>query len=239
VPVPPRGTIRARKRRTRTRRTGTRTGGTRRSRPSASLTKPVLQVALALIIGGALLAFVLKDRAFRTFDNLLAGIGVGAIIVALWFVSGSIGFVPEHPSTLEEAYLRTNSGRMEALSFVAPVAYSLDYLMFFSDTSKVVTIGVAAVAGVLAGSAAYAVASGRFRWEGFRDTEDMANHLVGGALMGFGGVAALGCTVGQGLSGISTLALGSFAASISIVAGAMLALKYQSWRLDRIVTQEK
>ncbi|MBC8119339.1 MAG: YeeE/YedE family protein, partial [Burkholderiaceae bacterium] len=145
---------------------------------SATLTKSVLQVALALLFGGALLAFVLRDRAFRTFDNLLAGVGVGTIIVALWFVSGSIGYVPEHPSTLEEAYLRTNSGRMESLSFVAPVAYSLDYLMFFSDTSKVVTIGVVAVAGVLAGSAAYAVASGRFRWEGFRDTEDMANHLV-------------------------------------------------------------
>ena len=204
----------------------------------ASLTKSALQIALALILGGALAVFALKDRAFRTFDNLLAGVGVGAIIVALWFVSGSIGYVPEHPSTLEEAYLRTNSGRMESLSFVAPVAYALDYLMFFSDASKVITIGVAAVAGVLAGSAVYAVGSRRFRWEGFRDTEDMANHLVGGALMGFGGVTALGCTVGQGLSGISTLAVGSFMAVISIVAGALLALKYQAWRLDRMAKQE-
>lgn len=201
---------------------------------NGSLTKPTLQLVLALGLGGALAAFALKDRAFRTFDNLLAGFGVGAIIVAVWFVSGSIGYVSEHPNTLEETFLRTNSGRMESLSFVAPVAYTLDYLMFYSDTSKVITIGIAAVAGVVAGSAVYAVASGRFRWEGFRDTEDMANHLVGGALMGFGGVTALGCTVGQGLSGISTLALGSFIASISIVAGAVIALKYQTWRLDRV-----
>ena len=204
------------------------------------LTKPALQLALALIFGGALAAFALRDRAFRTFDNLLAGVGVGAIIAAVWFVSGSIGYVAEHPSTLEESFLRTNSGRMESLSFVAPVAYTLDYLMFFSDTSKVITIGIAAVIGVIAGSAAYAVVSRRFRWEGFRDTEDMANHLVGAALMGFGGVTALGCTVGQGLSGISTLALGSFIALMSIVTGAVLALKYQTWRLDRsAMAQEK
>jgi uncharacterized membrane protein YedE/YeeE len=167
------------------------------------------------------------------FDNLLAGIGIGAIIVAAWVVSGVVGHVAEHPNTLEEAFLRTNSGRMEALSFVGPTAYALDYLMLFSDTSKVLTLGVAAVIGAIAGSALAALGSGRFRWEGFRDTEDTANHLVGGALMGFGGVTALGCTIGQGLSGASTLALGSFVALASIIAGAVLGLKYQAWRLDR------
>jgi uncharacterized membrane protein YedE/YeeE len=92
---------------------------------------------------------------------------------------------------------------------------------------------VAAVIGAIAGSALAAFASGRFRWEGFRDTEDTANHLVGGALMGFGGVTALGCTIGQGLSGASTLALGSFVALGSIIAGAVLGLKYQDWRVER------
>ena len=116
---------------------------------------------------------------------------------------------------------------MESLSFVAPVAYTIDYLMFFSDTSKVVTIGIAAVLGMIT-AAAYALAAGQFRWEGFRDTEDTANHLVGAALMGFGGVTALGCTIGQGLSGVSTLAIGSFIALAAIVTGAVLALKYQA-----------
>lgn len=199
--------------------------------PSA---RPYWQIGLATLLPAALAAFVLKDRSFRTFDNLLAGIGVGAIIVALWFVSGYLGYVAEHPATLEETYLRTNSGRMESLSFVAPVAYTLDYLMFFSDASKVVTLGIAAVVGVISGSYIVALTSGRFRWEGFSNTEDMANHLAGGALMGFGGVTALGCTIGQGLSGLSTLALGSFIATLSIVAGAVLALRYQSWRLDRL-----
>jgi hypothetical protein len=197
------------------------------------LSKSVLQLGLALLVSAALLLVVLRDRSFRTFDNLLAGLGIGAIIVAAWVVSGTIGHVEEHPNTLQEAFLRTNSGRMESLSFVAPVAYTIDYLMFFSDTSKVVTVGIAAVLGMITGSAAYALFAGQFRWEGFCDTEDTANHLVGAALMGFGGVTALGCTVGQGLSGVSTLAVGSFIAVAAIVAGAVLALKYQAWRLDR------
>ncbi len=200
----------------------------------SGLPKPALQLGLAVVLAAALLAVVLRDRSFRTFDNLLAGIGIGVIIVAAWAVSGTIGHVEEHPETLQEAFLRTNSGRMESLSFVAPVAYTMDYLMFFSDTSKVITIGIAAVLGMITGSAAYALWSGSFRWEGFRDTEDTANHLTGAALMGFGGVTALGCTVGQGLSGVSTLAVGSFIAIGSIVAGAVLALKYQEWRYDRI-----
>ncbi len=159
------------------------------------------RLGIGLGLAAALAAFALRDHAFRTFDNLLAGAGIGAIIVAVWYVSGHIGHLAEHPQTLEETYLRTNSRQMESLSFVAPIAWTLDYLMFTSDTSKALTIGIVAVVGLVAGSAASALAAGRFRWEGFRDTEDTANHLVGGALMGFGGVTALGCTVGQGLSG--------------------------------------
>ena len=200
----------------------------------SGVSKSALQVGLALVMSGFLFFLVFRDRSFRTFDNLLAGLGIGVIIVAAWALSGTIGHVEEHPNTLQEAFLRTNSGRMESLSFVAPVAYTIDYLMFFSDTSKVITIGIAAVLGMLAGSAAYALVAGKFRWEGFRDTEDTANHLVGAALMGFGGVTALGCTIGQGLSGVSTLAVGSFIAVAAIVAGAVLALKYQAWRLDQV-----
>jgi len=191
------------------------------------------RLALGLGLAAALALFVLRERSFRTADNLLAGIGIGAVVVGVWFVSGYIGHVAEHPQTLEETWLRTNSRQMESLSFVAPVAWALDYLLFTSDTSKQLTIGIVSVAGLMAGSSAYALATGRFRWEGFGGTEDTANHLVGGALMGFGGVAAVGCTIGQGLSGLSTLALGSFIAVAGIVAGAVLGLRYQAWRLGR------
>jgi len=89
---------------------------------------------------------------------------------------------------------------------------------------------------MLTGAAAMALATRTFRWEGFASTEDLSNHVVGGVLMGFGGVTALGCTIGQGLSGVSTLAIGSFIALASIVAGCVVALKYQMWRIDRSET---
>lgn len=200
---------------------------------ATGFSKPALQRALPLLVGGALLVFALAHRDFLRLDNLLAGIAIGGVIVGVWFVSGYVGRLDEHPVTIEKAFVATNSGRMESLSFVAPAAYTLDWLMFFSDRSKTITLGVAGVLGTFAGSAACAIATGSFRFEGFRDTEDTANHLVGATLMGFGGVTALGCTVGQGLSGVSTLALGSILAFASIIAGAVAGVKYQAWRVER------
>jgi uncharacterized protein len=190
-------------------------------------------IVLALAVGGGLAAWALLGRGFRTFDNLLAGLGIGAVIAAMWWTSGHVGYVAEHPETLQETFLATNSGRAEALSFVAPVAYTLDWLLFFSDKSKVLTIGIVSVVGVVLGSAAVALASRSFRWEGFGGTEDVANHLVGGVLMGVGGVTAMGCTIGQGLSGLSTLSATSIVAVAAILAGAVGAFKYQAWRLER------
>ena len=194
----------------------------------------------AALLGGAvavlLLAWVLKAPEGRSGEVWLGGAGIGAVIVALWWVSGRMGYLAEDPNTLEEAFLATNSRRMESLSMAAPVGYALDWLLQFSDKGKQITIGIVAVAGVALGSAAMALATGSFRWEGFAGVEDTANHLGGGLLMGVGGVTALGCTIGQGLSGLSTLALGSAIAVAGIVAGAVLALRYQSWRLDRLAS---
>ena len=195
---------------------------------------PSLALILGLAIGGALLAFVLLRPEGRAPDTLLGGLGIGAMIVAVWWLSGQWGHLAEHPVTLEEAFLATNSQRMESLSFVAPLAYTLDWLILFSDKSKLLTIGIVSTAGVVLGSAAVALATRTFRWEGFGGTEDTANHFVGAALMGVGGVTAVGCTIGQGISGVSTLALGSFITLAAIVAGAVAAVRYQVWRLDRM-----
>ncbi|MCG2575704.1 YeeE/YedE family protein [Dechloromonas sp. XY25] len=184
-------------------------------------------------IGGGLTAFCLANREFWTFDRLLGGLGTGLLVVAAWYVSGHIGYVAEHPETLEEAFIATNSGRMEALSFVAPLAYTLELLMLWSDTSRTVSFGIATALGVVAGSFVWSIATGNFRWEGFASVEDTASHLIGAALMGFGGVVAMGCTVGQGISGFSTLALGSIITFAAIVAGAAAMLKFQYWRLLR------
>jgi hypothetical protein len=109
----------------------------------------------------------------------------------------------------------------------------LEYLMLWTDKSKIVTFGIAATLGVVAGSLAYAVISKTFRWEIFRDAPDMLRHMAGGILMGFGGVTALGCTIGQGITGFSTLAAGSMLAFASIIAGAAATMKYQQWRMLR------
>lgn len=187
----------------------------------------------ALVLAGALLAFVFMDREFRTsFDHVLGGTVVGLVIVAGWYVTGHLGF-GENPETLENTFFATNSHTIESLSFVAPVGYTLELLLLWSDKSLGITFGIAAAVGIIAGSFAYAIASKTFRWEGLSGTEDTANHVVGGILMGFGGVTALGCTIGQGITGFSTLAIGSVVSFLAIVAGSALTMKVQYWRMTR------
>lgn len=197
--------------------------------------KPMLQLIVGGFTAAMLILFALASRTFRTAENLFAGIAVGLVIIAAWYVSGHLGYVAEDPNTLQEAFVATNSGKMESFSFVAPYAYTLDLLMMWTDTSKAVSFGIAAALGVIAGSLAVALATRSFRWEGFGSIEDTANHLIGAVLMGFGGVTALGCTIGQGLSGLSTLALGSMMTFAAIIAGAVAALKYQGWRMERSI----
>jgi hypothetical protein len=111
----------------------------------------------------------------------------------------------EDPRTLEEAFLATNSHRMEALSAVSPVAYALEWLLYYSDASMKLTLGIVAVVGIFAGAALSALMRREFRLEGFANASDMAHHLAGGALMGVGGAVA-GCTIGQGLSPVDAVA---------------------------------
>jgi len=199
------------------------------------LPAPTLALGLGAALALALLVFVLARPEGRSGEVWVAGGVTGAVIVGVWWVSGVLGYVEEHPLTLEQTFLATNTQRMESLTFVAPVAFTLDWLMLFSDKSKVLTLGIVTTLGVITGSAAVALATRTFRWEGFGGVEDTANHLVGAVLMGVGGVTAMGCTVGQGLTGVSTLALGSFIALGGLVAGAVLGLRWQVWRLERML----
>ena len=184
-------------------------------------------------LGAALAAWVLARREGRQAEVWVGGAGIGLLVVGLWWVSGHLGFVAEHPETLEAVYLGSASKGMESFSFVAPMGATLDWLMMYSDASKVLTLGVVTPIGVVLGSALVAVLGGQFRWEGFASAEDTGRHLIGALLMGIGGITALGCTIGQGLSGVSTLAVGSFLATAAMVAGAVLALRYQAWQIER------
>lgn len=187
----------------------------------------------AAVVGGALLVFALASRDSRRPINLLAGAGIGVLVLAMWWITGHVGHLAEHPETLEEAWLATNSRRAEGLSFVSPTAYALDWVIFFSDAGKRLTVGILSVVGVIVGSALMALARRRFRWEGFAGTPDLGHHLVGGVLLGVGGVTAMGCSIGQGVTGLSTLTLTSFVAAASMIAGAVAGVRYQMWRLER------
>jgi uncharacterized membrane protein YedE/YeeE len=202
----------------------------------ASMTGMSAKTALMVmvwLIGLALLAFVFKDVRFRRNPvQWSAGVVIGTIVIAGWYLSGHLGF-GENPETLEMTYFATNSRTIESMSFVAPAAYGLELLMLWTDKSLHVSFGVAAGLGVALGSLAWALASKSFRWEGFASFDDLRRHLFGAVLMGFGGVTALGCTVGQGITGVSTLAIGSFIALASILAGSAATLKYISWRAER------
>ena len=200
---------------------------------ATGLNASALAGALGLAIGSAVLAAAVFSRRWRDPELVLGGVGIGALVVAAWWVSGVLGHVAEHPVTLESVFLATNSRRMEALSYVSAVSYSVDYLLFFSDASKALTIGIVSAFGLALGAGLHAVSTNTFRWEGFAGVADLRNHLAGGLLMGVGGVTALGCTIGQGLSGVSTLSLTSFIALASMVGGAYGTVKLQMWQLER------
>jgi len=191
------------------------------------LSSSTLQLAISIVIGLSILIFVFMDRNFRkSLDNTLAGLIVGLIVIGGWYITGHLGF-GENPDTLEMTFFGTNSHLAESMSFVAPTAYTLEHWAYWTDASNIITFGVATVFGVGIGSFLYALISKSFHWEAFSSVQDMIYHIIGAILMGFGGVTAMGCTVGQGITGVSTLSLGSLLVLASIVAGSAITMKIQ------------
>ncbi len=206
--------------------------GTALSKATGMAPKAAL-LAAAGVVAVVLAAFAFMDKRFRGNAMQMGGaLALGLLVTAGWYLTGHIGF-GENPETLETVYFATNTRTLESLSFVAPLAYSLELLMLWTDKSLKLSFGIASVLGVIAGSAAYALATKKFRWEGFASMDDLRNQLIGAVLMGFGGVTAMGCTIGQGLSGLSTLAIGSFIAVAGIVAGCVATLKFILWQAER------
>ena len=189
-------------------------------------------IAVALMFAMALLMFVFKSKDFRSSrDNLLGGATVGLAIVAGWYLTGG----PLGQSWRDYAEMATDIPsrvQVQSYTFVSPMGDTVRYLL---DPLKLslINFGVVALAGVIVGSFLYAVATRNFRIEWFASTSDFVNHAIGGTLMGIGGVLAMGCTVGQAITGMSTLAIGSMLTFIAIVAGATAVMKFQYWRMMR------
>ena len=170
--------------------------------------------AVTAVLAGALLAYCLRDAAFRASPLLIAGgVGVGLCVVAAWALTGltydEFAAVPQAP---------------QALSFVRPAGDTLEYLQRYS-AGPLPGFGVATVLGTVLGAWLAAWRAGRFKLLGFADSGDTLRNLAGAALMGIGGVVAMGCSIGQSVSGVSTLAAGSLLAAVSLIAGGLLGLR--------------
>lgn len=173
---------------------------------------PASRLAAATLFGGLLMFFALAHAPFRrSYGQIAAGLAVGLLIPVGWFATGFLGSDPFNPAPVA------------SLTFVAPSADSLQYVMFSTGTS--LSFGVALVAGVVLGSLVTALITRRFAWEGYDSAPHMLRSIGGAALMGSGGAMAYGCTIGQGLTGLSTLAFPSIVAATGILLGAAAALR--------------
>jgi uncharacterized protein len=189
-------------------------------------------LVVAALAAAGMLLFVFKSRDFReSRDNILGGAVIGAAIVAGWYLTGgALGQAwKEYADMATDVPSRV---QVQSYTFISPMGDSVRYLLAPGKLT-LLNFGVMALAGVIAGSFLYAVFTKSFRVEWFASFGDFANHAVGAVLMGVGGVLSMGCTVGQAITGMSTLALGSILTFVFIVLGAVLAMKYQYWRMMR------
>ncbi|HYC44052.1 MAG TPA: YeeE/YedE family protein [Burkholderiales bacterium] len=191
-----------------------------------------LNLTVSALVALGMFVWVLRSRDFRaSFDNVLGGAAVGLAVLAAWYLTGG----PIGQAWKEAAEFATqvpSRVQTQSFTFISPMGDSVRYVMAPANTS-LVNFGVVALAGVILGGFAYAVVRQEFRYERFFTWKDFGSHVLGGALMGTGGVLAMGCTVGQAITGVSTLAIGSILVFFAIVIGAAGTMKYQYWRMMR------
>lgn len=207
------------------------------------------RLSLGLILGGGLLALIFGAKEFRRdIRNIIGGAAVGLAVLAAWWVTSNVGvraegqvfslqnFVADQwdffaaPTDVKPAATRPLAP--QSFTFINPIGQSLG-LALSGFGLGFLTFGVMSTLGMIAGSFLWSILTGRFRIEWFVSFDDFLNHVVGAVLMGLGGVLAVGCTIGQAVTGVSTLALGSMIAFAGIFAGAAGMMKYQYWRILR------
>lgn len=213
-------------------------------------------VMARLVIGGliaaALLVFILKSAEFRSsFDNILGGVVVGLCVLGAWYVTSNLNLNIEdevvalrdavnptkeywdmYPDFHEGIDSKPDSAPLspQSFTFINPMGKTVGYAAKGFDSS-LLTFGIMSVFGVILGSLLWSLLSKGFRIEWFAGFKDFLNHFIGAVLMGFGGVLAMGCTVGQAITGVSTLAVGSIITFVAIVFGSALTMKIQYYKM--------
>ena len=204
------------------------------------------RLIIGCILAAAILVFVFKSADFRSsLDNVMGGVVVGLVVLAAWYVTSTIGIdVDGEPYSLSSYYgewdmlADSEEGKPamgrplspQSFTFINPMGQTFGYVAAGLN-SAMLTFGIMALFGVIVGSFLWSLVSKSLRLEWFASFGDFTTHFVGAILMGFGGVLALGCTIGQGITGVSTLAVGSFLAVVSIVFGCAITMKVQYYKL--------
>lgn len=206
-----------------------------------------MRIVLGSIIAIIALRYIFRDAEFRkSGDNIFAGVAIGIIVLLAWYFTSNITVNSEDGAASltqfygewdmlmdsEEGKPKNGSTNLQSQSFtfISPIGQMFGYIGS-SLSSAFLTFGVVSVLGVIVGSFIWTLVTRSFRVEWFNSFKDFYMHMIGAVLMGFGGVLGLGCTVGQSISGVSTLALGSFLVFISIVFGSALTMKIQYYQM--------
>ena len=188
----------------------------------------IITILVPGIISILLLKYIFSSYSKLSSDNILSGIVVGLVVTFAWLISGG---------ELGQAWIENNdfldtpypSVGVQSFTFINPMGELLIYSSSVFD-SFYLTFGVTALISTIFGSFIYALISNNLRLEWFANKHDFYRHLLGAVLIGIGGVLSLGCTIGQGVTGVSTLALGSIITLISIIFGASLMMKIEYYR---------
>lgn len=205
----------------------------------------IANIGIGAVLGLALLIFAFKSADFRKLDNILGGFIVGAAVLGGWYISSNLSidldgemyslgqYMQEWEFVADSEEVRPAEARQlspQSYTFINPMGQTYNYITNGFDKT-ILTFGIMALFGVILGSFFWSLVSRSFRIEWFASFRDFVNHFIGAILMGFGGILALGCTIGQAVTGVSTLAIGSFLAFGSIVFGSALTMKIQYYKM--------
>ncbi len=204
------------------------------------------RLVLGIVLGLAILMFVFKSADFRgNRDNMMGGLLVGLIVLGGWYISSNLfidvegenyrlGEYYEEWDMLSDSEMgKPAQGRPlspQSFTFINPMGQTFGYVTSGLERA-LLTFGIMALLGVIVGSFLWSLLTRSLRFEWFHSIKDFLTHVVGATLMGFGGVLALGCSIGQGITGVSTLATGSFLALFAIIFGSAVTMKVQYYKL--------